>query len=381
MQPETQMNTGARSRRAAMLAAFADAGYARVEPPLLHDTATFLDLGGEDLRARLFFTADAHGAELCLRPEYTIPVARHYLASPEAGRPAAYSYGGPVFRMRPGTSGEFTQAGLESFGRTDVAAADAEVLALALEATESGGTRLERVTLGDAGLVGAMLDAVGLPPLWRRRLKRGLEKGASLDALLASAPDAAATAPSDGHAGLTAALAGAKGEEAQAFVADLLSIAGIAAVGGRSTAEIADRFLSRMAERAGPGFGDERRAILEQFFAVRGDPDRASGVLRALARDADLDLSRALDLFDERTGFIASHGVDLARLDVRTAFARNLDYYTGFVFEAHGAHPDGPVLGGGRYDRLASALGAPDEIPAVGASIWLDRLDPAEARA
>ena len=164
-------------------------------------------------------------------------------------------------------------------------------------------------------------------------------------------------------------------------MADLLSIAGIATVGGRSTAEIADRFLSRVAERAGPGFAGERRAVLEAFLAVRGDPDRASGALRALARDADLDLNRALDLFDERTGFIASHGVDLSRLGVRTAFARNLDYYTGFVFEAHGANPEGPVLGGGRYDRLALSLGASGEIPAVGAAIWLDRLDPSEARA
>ena len=365
-----------------MLTAFADAGYARVEPPLLHDAATFLDLGGEDIRARLFFTADAGGAELCLRPEYTIPVARLYLASPEAGHPAAFSYAGPVFRMRPGASGELTQAGLESFGRADIAAADAEVLGLTLDAVEAGGTTLERVTLGDAGLVSAMLDAVGLPPLWRRRLKRGLEKGANLDALLAGAPETAAgSAPASGHAGLTAALAGAKGEEAQAFVADLLSIAGIVPVGGRSTAEIADRFLSRVAERAGPGFGGERRAVLKRFFAVHGDPDRVSRALRALARDAGLDLSRALDLFDERTGFIAAQGVDLARLDVRTAFARNLDYYTGFVFEAHGANRDGPVIGGGRYDRLAVALGAAAEVPAVGAAIWLDRLDGAEGGA
>ena len=358
----------------ALLRHFVEAGYDRVEPPILQDAATFLDLGGEDIRAGLYITADAAAAELCLRPEYTIPAARIYVASPAAGAPAAYSYCGPVFRMRDGGSGEFAQAGLESFGRADIAAADAEILALALDGVERGGTRLLRVALGDAGLVSALLDAVGLPPLWRRRLKRGLEKGQGLDAVLRGAPAARA-----GHSGLLAALAGSDGAGAHALVADLLSIAGIATVGGRSVGEIADRFLSQVAQGAAPELGDERRAVLGRFFAVSGDPDRASGQLRALAEEAGLDLGRALDLFDERTGFMAAQGIDLGRLAFRTAFARNLDYYTGFVFEAHGAHPDGPVIGGGRYDRLAQALGARESVPAVGATIWLDRLDPEHA--
>ena len=363
------------SAGAALLHHFAEAGYEAIEPPLLHDAGIFLDLGGEDIRARLYLTGDAAGAELCLRPEYTIPAARAYLASDAAGRPAAFSYCGPVFRMRANGPGEFVQAGLESFGRPDVAAADAEVLALSLDAVERGGTRLTGVALGDAGLVSALLDAIDLPPLWQRRVKRGLEKGQGLDAVLRGAPTRGAE-----HSGLLAALAGAEGKDAHALVADLLSIAGIAAVGGRSVGEIADRFLAQVAQGAAPDFGDERRRVLEAFFAVAGEPDRASGQIRTLAEDAGLDLRRALDLFDERTGFIAAQGVDLAKLAFRTAFARNLDYYTGFVFEAHGASPDGPVIGGGRYDRLAQALGSPDAVPAVGASIWLDRLDP-ETRA
>ena len=77
---------------------------------------------------------------------------------------------------------------------------------------------------------------------------------------------------------------------------------------------------------------------------------------------------------------MAAQGIDLGRLAFRTAFARNLDYYTGFVFEAYGSSPDGPVIGGGRYDRLAQALGSVAPVPAVGAAIWIDRLDAAEVR-
>ena len=108
-------------------------------PAILQPAEPFLDLSGEDIRKSLYLTTDASGEELCLRPDLTIPVARDYLASGRAGQPAGFSYLGPVFRYRGGRPSEFLQAGIESFGRQDRAAADAEMLALALEATAAFG--------------------------------------------------------------------------------------------------------------------------------------------------------------------------------------------------------------------------------------------------
>ncbi len=108
-----------------LIALFEREGYARVEPPILQPSEAFVDLSGEDIRRRMFVTQDADGHELCLRPDYTIPVCRQHLA--EVGpAPASYSYLGPVFRLRKGETGEFLQAGVESIGRPDRAAADAE---------------------------------------------------------------------------------------------------------------------------------------------------------------------------------------------------------------------------------------------------------------
>src|ERR1700751_503575 len=118
-----------------LLLSFAQAGYVHAEPDILQPAEPFVDLSGEDIRKSLYLTTDASGEELCLRPDLTIPVARDYLASPHAGKPAGFSYLGPVFRYRSGRPSEFLQAGIESFGRHDRAAADAEMLALALEAT------------------------------------------------------------------------------------------------------------------------------------------------------------------------------------------------------------------------------------------------------
>src|SRR3984957_17111749 len=152
------------------------AGFGRTEPPILHPAAIFLDMSGEEVRRRLFLTADAVGEELCLRPEYTIPVCRAYLSSDKAGKIAEYSYLGPVFRARAGQVGEQTQTGLESFGRRDAEAADAEVFSLAMEAATAAGGGALVARLGDAGLFDAMLDSLKIPEPWRRRLRRGVAR-------------------------------------------------------------------------------------------------------------------------------------------------------------------------------------------------------------
>ena len=347
------------------------AGFSRIEPPALQPASIFLDMSGEEIRGRLFLTSGPDGDELCLRPDYTIPVCLAYLASPEAGRQAQYSYLGPVFRARAGQRSEWRQSGLESYGRADTEAADAEIFALAMEAGAAAGAGALDVRFGDAGLFDRVLHALDLPDVLHRRLRRGLAQSRTLDSILDEAANGSAA-----QTGVLAALERADHTGAKALVEDLLAIAGIASVGGRSAGEIADRFLEQVSLRAQSSAPAEKREALRRFLAIAGDPDSASRRLRALAADAKLDIAQALDSFDQRTGFLAARGVAVERCVFAAAFVRDLDYYTGFVFEAlDPKRADGrPAIGGGRYDRLARRLGAAMDIPAVGAAIWIDRL-------
>jgi ATP phosphoribosyltransferase regulatory subunit len=173
-----------------------------------------------------------------------------------------------------------------------------------------------------------------------------------------------------------AALESADHAGAKALVEDLLAIAGIETVGGRSAGEIADRFLEQASLRSGEPIAAEKRAVLEAFLAISGDPDEAAIALRRLAQSARLDLAAALDAFEMRNGFIAARGARIENIRFSAAFVRDFDYYTGFVFEAHDPATPGAktALAGGRYDGLARRLGAGADIPAVGAAITLDRL-------
>jgi ATP phosphoribosyltransferase regulatory subunit len=372
--------TAPEARADALVAAFERAGYARVTPAILQPAEPFLDLSGEDIRKRMYLASDPQGRELCLRPDLTIPVSRDYLASPEAGRPRGFCYLGPVFRHRGEGGGEFLQAGIESFGREDIAAADAEMLALGLQATAHYGLPAPDIRMGDVALFCALVAALDLAPAWKRRLIKDFNHKTSLAQDLDRLSVAAANARPE-YQGVLAALAGADPKGAHALVTDLLSIAGITAVGGRSVSEIADHFLEQAALGAQPSLPRHTRALIETFLAIAGDPPAAAAKLKAFARQAKIGLDAAIELFESRTRSLAQRGIDVSAIHFSTAFGRGLDYYTGFVFELHAprAQASEPLVAGGRYDGLLSRLGSTRAIPAVGFAAWIERLAPVRA--
>jgi ATP phosphoribosyltransferase regulatory subunit len=365
--------TGSAAWADALLLSFAQAGYALAEPAILQPAEPFLDLSGEDIRKSLYLTTDANGEDLCLRPDLTIPVARDYLASGKAGQPAGFSYLGPVFRYRGGRPSEFLQAGIESFGRLDRPAADAEMLALALQATRAFGLKEVEIRTGDVALFTTLIDALDLYPVWRRRLIKDFNRKINL----AHDIERLTLATGPGHneyEGVLAALAGSDRKAALALVTDLMSIAGMTNVGGRSVAEIADRFLEQSTLKSG-ALPRDALSLIKRFMAIEGDPDDAVAQLRALAADAKLDITAAIDAFESRVGFMATRGIDTGATRFSTSFGRGLDYYTGFEFELH-AKGNGvePLVAGGRYDGLMTQLGAKTPIPAVGFSVWVETL-------
>jgi ATP phosphoribosyltransferase regulatory subunit len=222
-------------------------------------------------------------------------------------------------------------------------------------------------------LFNALIDALDLYPVWRRRLIKDFNRKVSLTndierLTLATAPGR------NEYEGVLAALAGSDRKAALALVTDLMSIAGTTNVGGRTVAEIADRFLEQSTLKGG-ALPRDALGTIKRFLAIAGDPNEAVVQLRTLAADAKLDLTAAIDQFANRVGFMAARGIDTRQTRFSTSFGRGLDYYTGFEFELH-AREDGvePLVAGGRYDGLMTQLGASSPIPAVGFSVWVETL-------
>ena len=163
----------------ALIASFERAGYARVAPAILQPAEPFLDLSGEDIRKRMYLTTDPRGRELCLRPDLTIPVSCDYLAS--QGRQA-----GGLLLSRPGVPPSRRRRRRIPAGRHRIVrpprhrAADAEMLALGLDATTHYGLAQPDIRMGDVALFSALVAALDLAPAWKRRLIKDFNHKTSL---------------------------------------------------------------------------------------------------------------------------------------------------------------------------------------------------------
>ena len=96
--------------------------------------------------------------------------------------------------------------------------------------------------------------------------------------------------------------------------------------------------------------------------------------IRKLADASAVKMDAALDGLQQRLDLLASGGIDLARLEYASQFGRNMEYYSGFIFELRAQSLAQPVAGGGRYDGLLSSLGAAKPTPAIGLAVFCDRL-------
>ncbi|MBO0904389.1 ATP phosphoribosyltransferase regulatory subunit [Jiella sonneratiae] len=359
----------------ALDALFAARGAKASQVPIILPAEPYLDTAGEALRRRIFLTRGEGGQNLCLRPDFTVPVCMRHIAE-GADLPRRYSYRGLVFRQRAGGPAEFFQAGIEDLGEENRATSDARSLADALASLAACGVDPAGldVILGDQGLFEAVLRALGLPEGWQRRLIRTFGHDGQLRAALARL----AEGPEDALSGIEPQLVDlARDREEGALtrlVRDLMEEAGLPPHSGRSPGEIANRLIEKV-QVAEARLGEGALELLQNFLALECPLDEAGDRLAAVTGTAGLDLGRAMTAFMTRNLALEAANVDLAGITYRAAFGRPIDYYTGLVFEVRETGAEEPLAGGGRYDRLMTILGAPAPIPAVGFSLWLDRIE------
>jgi ATP phosphoribosyltransferase regulatory subunit len=345
-----------------------------VDIPVIQPADQFLDMAGEDLRRRIFLTENENGQSLCLRPEFTIPVCRNHIER-NAATPKRYAYLGEVFRQRREGGNEFFQAGIEDLGDANRARADARSLADAMAAVRLvvPKARLETL-LGDQAIFEAVLAALGLPRGWQKKLARAFGNPGQLSSLLA---DLSSDRQNDALPDRLALLV-AQGDEA-GLAAELeqdMRIAGLSPAAGRAPVEIARRLIEKTT-LASIRLPAKAFSALENFLAIRVPLQSAAGHLLTFARSNEFDLGPALEQFEARAASVIEAGLGKETIIYDAAFGRPLDYYTGLVYEIRAVTGAdlGAIVGGGRYDRLLTMLGAIGSIPGVGFSIWLDRLE------
>src|SRR4051812_38004141 len=155
-----------RALSTALLATFDRFGYGEVWTPML-EYEDVLVKGDERAAGASYRLFDEHGQVLALRSDMTIPIAR--LVGTRYGHadpPLRLCYLSHAYRsVRPqrGQQREFLQAGIELIG-VDAPDGTVEVLEVLCAALDAAGLPRARIGLGDAGLFGGLLDALGVEP-------------------------------------------------------------------------------------------------------------------------------------------------------------------------------------------------------------------------
>lgn len=335
----------------------------RVAPPLLLAAGPYLDLAGEEFGRQLLLTTANNGIEYCLRPDFTLPIAKSYLDDGMIGVPGAYTYLGPIFRQENGVPVEYEQAGLELIGQPDADAALDQVLTFARWALAVYDITAPNVRIGGVGLFESFLSAMGIAPQWQQRIRHRFGHPQAMQRLmerLARQGESITTTAPDGR------------DTIIEIVTDNMLQSGLSLVGSRLPEEIADRYLEKQALDAAP-IPEEMVALLVDYLSVIDTPGRALDRIWHMAREARIDI-------EESILTVRNHAAALTALSPKAevvfdaSFSPRLDYYTGVVFEMTGQRGD-ILASGGEYDRLLERLGATDAVTASGCALWTERLE------
>ena len=383
----TQQFAALEAQAQVLMPVFTKAGHEFVAPAVIQPADVFLDVIGENLRARTYVFNDPDGAELCLRPDLTVPTCRLHIArnsNPAAA--AKYCYNGSAFRFQPQGADdahprEFRQAGIESFGDANREAAEAETIALIVKALEAAGLKNWSLQIGDLGLFRAVLNAVQLPGRWQKRLSDAFWRPdafrAELQRLTTSPGAAAKSLPAEVISAVRPGDPGATAIALQSY----LDRNQIEVFGTRSVEEMAERLADIAVDASARPLDPASAVLIEAYVRIKGPALKAGETIAKLLSGTKGGGSHtpggaALDAYDRRLALLSNAGIALDRVAFSAEFGRNLEYYTGLVFEARVPQLDSasPVAGGGRYDGLMRAAGAAVDVPAVGGAIHTERL-------
>lgn len=136
-----------------------------------------------------------------------------------------------------------------------------------------------------------------------------------------------------------------------------------------------ESWIDISSELKSKGLTEESIELIGQYVLIKGNPNDTLKLLCQQIPDEEIK-----PVFDELKllfSYLTNYNIlNVITLDM--SLARGLSYYTGIIFEAvvieNGNQPGGSIAGGGRYDNLINMFAKNRSIPAVGASIGIERI-------
>ena len=332
---------------------FKSNGFVLSEPDVLLDSEYIIQRSGENFRRSMLAFENEDGKIMCLRPDLTVASCIKFL---EKKSKSKIYYSGQAYRRinKKGSDLVNDQLGIEILGSKNQLQDDFKVIKTILNSAKKIKSQKILIKVGDISLFKRLINSLEMPERWKLRLIRHfwrpkyfeellkrLEKNSDIDSI---------TFDTDKK----------RFYEMKKMNQDKV-------IAGRSISGILKRFDKKIKDPRSFDEGKQIVKIIKSFLKINCQLSNLDKKLLDFTKKNNLKKN----IFKELKTI-----QNLKRLNQEvkfvTNFGREIEYYTGLVFEMFAGKKE--IARGGRYDDLLKSLGAKKNIPAVGAAINLNNI-------
>ncbi len=328
-------------------------GFVLSEPDILLDSEYIIQRSGENFRRSMLTFEDEDGKIMCLRPDLTVASCIKYL---EKKTKSKIYYSGQAYRRTNKKKSDLIndQLGIEILGSKNKLQDDYKVIKTILESAKRIKSKKIQIKVGDISLFNRLINSLDMPERWKLRLIRHFWRPDYFEELLKR-------------------LEKNSDIESISFDTDkkrfyeMKKMAQDKIISGRSILEILKRFEKKIVDPR--SFNEVKQVvkIIRSFLRINCKLSKLDETLFNFVKNNNLKKN----IFKELKSIQNLKKLD-QEVNFITNFGRDIEYYTGIVFEIFSGKKE--IARGGRYDDLLKSLGAKKNIPAVGAAINLKNI-------
>ena len=331
-------------------------GFVLSEPDVLLDSDYIIQRSGENFRKLMLTFEDDTGKSMCLRPDLTVASCIKYLKENSKATSKIF-YSGQAYRRSSNPKEKIIndQLGIEIIGSKKKAVDDEKVLKTILKSIDK--TKIGNITIkvGDVSLFEKLIESLKIPERWKLRLKRHFWRPQYFEDLLNRLETNSDVDPM------------AIDLDKKKF-SEMKNLDQNKEIANRKVSEILSRFDRKIKDPR--SFSENKKIvkIIREFLKINCSIDKIERILKDFIKKYKLSKNILSDLTAIK---------NLSKISYKTIFStnfgRDIEYYTGMVFEIYNSSKK-EIARGGRYDGLLKSLGSKKNISAVGAAINLNNL-------
>ena len=332
---------------------FRNNGFVLSEPDVLLDSEYIIQRSGENFKRSMLTFENEEGRLMCLRPDLTVASCIKYL---ERKSNSKIYYSGQAYRRNNKKKSELIndQLGIEILGSKNQLQDDYKVIKTILNSAKKIKSKKIKIKVGDISLFKKLINSLDMPERWKLRLIRHFWRPNYFDELLVRLE---------------------KNSDIDSVVFDtdkkrfyeMKEMEQDRLIASRSISEILKRFDKKIKDPRSFKEGKKIVKIIRSFLKINCKLSNIEQTLQLFIKKNSLDKN----IFRK---FKSIQNLKKLNQEIyfSTNFGRDIEYYTGIVFEVFSGNKE--IARGGRYDDLLKSLGAKKNIPAVGAAINLNNI-------